>query len=176
MRQVLFRGKDTEKGMWHHGYYIRKGDNHYIVHYFGADTKTMMVKVNPETIGEFTGLRDKNDKAIFEGDIVRPDGSACFSMKKLEVVEYNMGGFSPFSISGWECTADGDMSEVVGNIIDNPELIMQQTAAGCKTMQMPKPQFHTDIHYDEAIGREVVTTTRISHDEKEVLDNDVGDF
>lgn len=175
MRQVLFRGKSIKTNRWHYGYYACNGDSHYIIFGFGTDAQSMKVEVIPETVGEFTGLCDINHKPIFEGDIVKPDGDYCYFMYPLEAVEYQNGGFSPFSIYGCEEVADGEMSEVVGNIIDNPELLVQQAellaqeakAKGGSIPPMPEPKYHTDIRYDEAAGREVVTITRIAPPEEE---------
>ena len=69
-----------------------------------------------------TGLKDKNGKEIYEGDIVSNNGSTS-QMNETEIVKLENGGFFPFAIAGWECTISNEKCEIIGNIYDNRELM-----------------------------------------------------
>lgn len=118
MREILFRGKRKDNGMWIEGDYQHFciGNDIYVyIGRWGEESRS----VKPETVGQFTGLTDKNGKNIFEGDILKWDDIEWGS-EHLEVVEWN---YSLFSIrkDDWN-----EWCEVVGNIHDNPELIKNE--------------------------------------------------
>lgn len=117
MREIKFRGKDKRSGEWYYGNLYAK-DTHGRTHV--GDTQRMSLDVDPGTVGEWSGQRDKNGKGIYEDDLVLPwfeDGLLA------KVIVYN----SCFCFLGKNRaqTFDGmdfDGVEVVGNIHDNPEL------------------------------------------------------
>ena len=130
MREILFRGKDI-KGNWHAGLLAHIGNAWYISNKAGIATA---FEVIPSTIGQYTGLTDKNGKKIFEGDIIKyknTDGIK-FNGVALTVtgkVVYNEKNAS-FAISGKDEIGAKHYDyfpikniEVIGNIHDNPELL-----------------------------------------------------
>ena len=149
MREILFRGKRTDNGEWVEGYYCNLGGNHprvlkdnIFIGKIGRVLEFKNIDVLPETVGQYTGLTDKNGTKIFEGDIVK-----CLdTINDIEfnaVVEfgnpnheYNWG-YQLKHISGdmpnldilcWvDMEETGAFIEVIGNIYDSPELL--ETAA-----------------------------------------------
>lgn len=134
MREILFRGKRIDNGEWIEGYYLRDvltmpGElTHFIATPWGFGVRTF--GVYPQTIGQCTGLTDKNGKRIFEGDILRSDydDDDC-GVAIEEVVWHNNGwcikekDYTPDLMSGAMTMI---YSQVIGNIHDNPELMEVQ--------------------------------------------------
>ena len=128
MREILFRGKDI-KGNWYEGllaHNIAK-DEWYISNKAGISTA---YQVRPETIGQFTGLTDKNGTRIFEGDIVRhycklpvPGGEIGTDRGTIKWDSEECCFFRT-SLDGKDKTISAKCEyEIIGNIYDNPELI-----------------------------------------------------
>ena len=120
MREILFRGKREDNGEWVEGFLIGRYDpmqkEHIIKNAF-IDNGTCFYdpdKVIPETVGQFTGLTDKNGKRIFEGDCI-----GC----KHNVVEYYDGTFTINGDRPLSWLKNTSNFVVVGNIHDNPELL-----------------------------------------------------
>lgn len=120
MREILFRGKDI-KGIWHIGLLAHIGNAWYISNKAGVSTA---FEVIPSTVGQYTGLTDKNGKKIFEGDIVQHDFGTEQIGKQNAVVEYRQryAGFMIKPLDNWMYCEKADCI-VIGNIHDNSELL-----------------------------------------------------
>ena len=135
MREILFRGKRIDNGEWVEGFYfyeieachcypphhrIISGTNDYNDQYGKSDYHP--ITVDPLTIGQFTGLTDKNGKKIFDGDIVKDahhTGVVSFGEFNCSCCE---------GVYGWSFSNGADIRyhsvhEVIGNTHDNPELL-----------------------------------------------------
>jgi uncharacterized phage protein (TIGR01671 family) len=120
MREILFRGKRKDNGEWIEGDSLihsmyKKGDV-----CIGVVEGLAIHSVIPSTIGQFTGLTDKNGKKIFEGDIVKySNGYGHIAWAELH------GAFMCVEENGeyWEWFSNMYDIEVIGNIHDNPELL-----------------------------------------------------
>jgi uncharacterized phage protein (TIGR01671 family) len=141
MRDILFRGKRCDNGEWVQGYYIR-AEHHWHKHGVHKDWITLGASANvgwfalhnkyavkAETVGQFTGLTDKNGKKIFEGDIIKiPDDYDEFGINAGEIYEvyFAFGGFRlkpKHSKAKGFWLEDDKTVEIIGNIHDNPELL-----------------------------------------------------
>lgn len=128
MREILFRGKRTDNGEWVYGDLIQNVDCLKIREQEKSIKKiAKSYEVDPETVGQFTGLLDKNGKKIFEGDIVL--GLFLFDMSINAVVKFRDGAFGLEWRRGEIIEFNAFTSlcnityEIIGNIYDNPELL-----------------------------------------------------
>ena len=119
MREILFRGKRFDKGEWAQGSYVetlRYNNSHWI-----WDGKEH-VKVDPETVGQYTGLTDKNGKKIFEGDIVKTDKFSEPNKQYIIKFDLRFGAFigqDKYNMYFVTFDGDSDQFEIIGNIHDN---------------------------------------------------------
>lgn len=121
MRDIEFRGKRTDNGEWVYGYVCRYGwtgkENTYIVPNYASALYSL--EVDPDTVGQYTGLKDKNGTKIFEGDIVK---RFCFGKIYIYQIDYYNGLTSFIGRAGIKITTfgyDSEKIEVIGNIYDN---------------------------------------------------------
>lgn len=122
MREILFRGKSEDNDQWEEGFYsgnhVRYGSGISVIENDWDD-----YTVDPETVGQFTGLTDKNGKKIFEDDIVK-------TRHGVRRIIFEYGCFCAWkpnteltaNLRGYVHELDGNI-EVIGNIHDNPELL-----------------------------------------------------
>ena len=138
MREILFRGKREDNGEWVEGYYTKKLCGEYINNQFMESEKDFIVtyfsgggitshEVIPDTVGQYTGLTDKNGRKIFEGDIIsayngRLKGPVIFDKRGLafgvpngpnEIYQFSMNFLESKDI------------KVIGNIYENPEILKE---------------------------------------------------
>lgn len=114
-REILFRGKRIDNGEWVEGNYIFEDFDRVGIHQIGTIIQCFVI---PETVGQFTGLTDKNGKKIFEGDIVKYENN-IYEIKYLE----KYARFAPSNEHSVFMVCAFNHLEVVGNIHDNPELL-----------------------------------------------------
>ena len=143
-REYEFRGFDSRE--WRYGdlEYNRKDDVARIHTYKDDGSYDKQYLVAPYTVGEFTGMRDKHGKKVFEGDVVRRKESALGYVKTGVVkYDYHLGAFvleyesygetckstfdNEFSENDGYCTIRGTYSyEIIGNVHDNPDLLLSK--------------------------------------------------
>lgn len=114
MREILFRGKHSDNKWYYGSLTVRNNKKVYI----SSCGEAFPTEVFPETVGQYTGLTDKNGRKIFEGDIIKANNG------HIGYVAFAEGGF----VKACRCHFNftnlyGDNQEVIGNIHDNPELI-----------------------------------------------------
>jgi len=143
MREILFRGKRKDNNKWiygnlyHQKYY--SGHRYFIIKRIGIvidDNKVIDMniiraeEIIPETVGQYTGIKDKDGKKIFEGDLItfhteyEMDNDDVWYEKEPYLVKWDneIAGFEPFYLNGrWRC--DIVNLRIVGNKWDNPELL-----------------------------------------------------
>lgn len=131
MREILFRGKRLDNGEWLQGDLRHWPSGSVGIH---CEITNNTIKVYTETVGQYTGLTDKNGRKIFEGDIIH--GLFLFCMPIEAVVTFQDGAFGlewqrgdarQFSAFTSICNVT---YEIVGNIYDNPELLKGGTTDG----------------------------------------------
>lgn len=130
MREFLFRGQSIDRRKWYEGdLYQTRLKSVFYINYYTEHGDRMAVEVDPETVGQYTGLTDKNGTKIFEGDIAKAQDdifSSPFCNGIIGKVVYEETAFfiepqDPMETQ-WlfnECA----VYEVIGNIHDNPELL-----------------------------------------------------
>lgn len=148
-REIKFRGKRSN-GRWAYGSLVMSENIKPAIYYEeckGLVKQIGWCYINSDSIGQYTGLKDKNGKEIYEGDVLRltvPDGSTRYFIVEWATEDRKLMPLSGFvhdgndiRISGW-CfnwngyrlyptvigdVPDNEVMEIVGNVTDNPELL-----------------------------------------------------
>ena len=128
MREILFRGKCVETGKWAHGDLLQHIDYGYGEDYRVAIVPSLgdSVIVIPETVAEYTGLRDKNGKKIFEGDIlstVNIDGKFVNFRVEYNTLKGRFLAVNDYEVYDVAAERFPDYTKIIGNTHDNPELM-----------------------------------------------------
>jgi uncharacterized phage protein (TIGR01671 family) len=121
MRESKFRGKRIDNDKWVYG---------DLIHCYGADAGRIFIKtftglyeVDPTTVGEYTGLKDKNDREIYEGDILTDKYESIGTVDWWNAgFVVNFGDVDIFQIA--DCFDESYQMWFIGNIHDNPELLI----------------------------------------------------
>lgn len=130
-REILFRGKDKATNQWVYGDYTHnEGLNTHYISRNVNNTSRKVWEVDPDTVGQYTGLTDKERNKIFEGDILRLTGSTSnltvevvyneedtsFILKLTSIDEVSARTLGSWLSLGYECA-------IIGSVCDNPELM-----------------------------------------------------
>lgn len=138
MREIIFRGRRLDNGEWVYGSILVIEDTYFIIEpvdfSYNNDTDATAFwfdsteqEVDPATVGQYTGLKDKNGKDIYEGDKLLINGNAT------AVVVWRNEGFDILDTCAWTPTSKGDIEgfvymptktmKILSNIHNNPELL-----------------------------------------------------
>lgn len=126
MREILFRGKRVDNGEWAYGWFysVKNAFNEKHILKIIIDVHGNETFVNPETVGQYTGLTDKNGTKIFENDILVGHLDDLFPDDETElIVEWHDYGWFGKEEKGDYISLDknwaSEFFEVAGNIFDN---------------------------------------------------------
>lgn len=127
--RYLFRAKRLDNGQWVQGFICKKkykSNKFYISCFHDKDDNEQFFAIDPDTICQRTGLKDKNGKLIWENDIVKgkyyDNGKSHRHIGQVKYIyeAYKVVGVKQYT--GYHAHLDGSY-EVIGNIFDNPELL-----------------------------------------------------
>ena len=137
MREILFRGKRIDNGEWLEGAFLNDRDGAFYICPSASDISYgdggnrrrigCWYKVDQSTVGQYTSLKDKKGKRIFEGDVAKVLQGKD---KDIAYVGFENGAFMLYPKTGniyertlWEYWYNDWDVEIIGNITDNPEFL-----------------------------------------------------
>lgn len=134
MREILFKAKRIDNGEWVIGHYIPFGldvDMHYDIIFSKGDyifdsESQQLIGIDIKTLCQYTGLKDKNGKMIFENDILDYWENGKENKKQRLKVFYENGQFVVDHYAINLLNSRNMSSEIIGNIFDNPELLTKE--------------------------------------------------
>lgn len=143
MHTIKFRGKSLSTGEWVYGWYIREArglinglpainlSQAQIVSFivYSEEGQLIIHEVNPKTVGQYIGLKDRNGKEIFKGDILIWYANSCGLEKQIvisdpEIIQDSFDGHCFIFGIGYPISHP-EKCEIIGNIHDNPDLLTQ---------------------------------------------------
>ena len=125
MREIKFRGKEIKTGKWIYGSLVVDNKGRcFIVPFQSSEKGLKCIEVDKSTVGQFTGLRDREGREIYEGDIIETEYDRWlvkFDNGSFYGVKPKTGSFLDLSKE----TINYYDAIVVGNVFDNPELLQE---------------------------------------------------
>lgn len=127
-REIKFRGKRLKTGEWIYGFYVHDQEwaKHWIYHpkCTGVFIELVRTEVEEKSVGEFTGLLDKNRKEIFEGDIVKCHDHPTGVEDRIGVITYRQGEWNVGDSSLSKLPDYGTAwTEIIGTVYENADLL-----------------------------------------------------